>query len=331
MVIEGTIRLSGAKHTVAFSRNDIEVRIKVRPPRARGQVIAGLFSRIKRVMVPVLVAAVGVLAAVIVGYWLLRPRPESALEGKFVLLHLKGKPPDGSKMITVNLRNIGKALGRDFLTIGSSKDAGIVLPHKSVAAHHGEIYVSIDKGSKHTCIEAVGDNTIIVNMQRIMEPTPLSDRDLVEIGAYTFRFENPHPFRQIVVKFVDGRILKGTPASWDIETAGFNLLPRDALPGSTEEIYVQFADLKAVYFVRDFDGQIGKKIVSPSTQIRGLHLKLTFHDGEEMGGFTSEGYSPSSARFYFFPADQSGNTISLVVERQHLKKLEVVEPQQQST
>jgi len=330
MVIEGKVRLSGARHVIAFSKNDIEVRIKVRPPAARGRALVGLFSRVTSLLVPVLAVVVGVVVIGLAGYWLLRPRPESAFEGKLVLLHLKGKASEVSRTIAVNLNDIGKTLRRDSLTIGSSTDAGIVLPHKSVAAHHCDVYVSIDEGSKHICIEPVGDNSVIVNMQRIAEPTPLSDKDLVEIGAYTFRFENPHPFKQIVVKFLDGRILKGTPSSWDIDTEGFNLLPRDALPGSEEEIYVRFGDLKAVYFVRDFDGQIGKKIVSPSKQIRGTHLRLTFHDKEVMEGFTSEAYTASSPRFYFFPADQTGNTISLVVERMHLISLEEIMPQQRN-
>ena len=112
----------------------------------------------------------------------------------------------------------------------------------------------------------------------------------------------------------------------NIDSDGFGLLPRDALPGSTEEIFVSFADLKAVYFVRDFDGQIGKKLESPETQILGIRMRLTFHDGERIVGFTAQAYDPASSRFYFFPADQSGNTISMLVEREPLRNLEIPDP-----
>ncbi len=324
MTLEGAIHLSGARGAVGFSKSLIEVRIKVAPPSAGSRAISGLFSWLGKLVVPGLIIFMVALIAAAAGYWWLRLRPDSALEGKLVLLHLKGKPREKSRLVTINLHNVGKTLGRDSLTFGSSKDAGVTLPHKSVAAAHCEVYARNDRGKVRIFIEPVGRNSVIVNLQKINQPTPLSHRDMVEIGSYAFRFENPHPYKQIVVRYLDGRILKGTPASWDIESDGFSLLPRDALPGSTDETYVAFADLKAVYFVRDFDGQIGRKIVSPETQIHGTHMRLTFHDGEVLEGYTSENYTETSPRFYFFPADQSGNTISLVVERHHLKKTEIL-------
>ena len=78
--------------------------------------------------------------------------------------------------------------------------------------------------------------------------------------------------------------------------------------------------------MRDFDGQIGKKLESPETQILGIRMRLTFHDGERIVGFTAQAYDPASSRFYFFPADQSGNTISMLVEREHLRNLEIPDP-----
>jgi hypothetical protein len=324
--IAGAIHLSGAKQAVAFSKDSVEVRIEVMASDASSNKLSGVLPLLskwfKKLAPPTLI---GVLAITVLalGYRWLKSRPESALEGKLVLAHLKGGSVDRSKQRSVNLRAIGRSVGRDSLTVGSSKDSHVVLPHKSVSAHHCEIRVQLKEGNKRIFIEPIGRNSVIINLQKIQEPTPLSDRDLVEIGAYTLRYENPQPFKLIVVKYIDGRILKGTPATWDIESDGFGLLPRDALPGSTEEIFIPFANLKAVYFVRDFDGQIGKKIVSPASQIRGVHMQIVFHDGEEMEGYTSEVYNPYSSRFYFFPADQSGNTISLVVERQRLRSCKV--------
>ncbi|UCD57090.1 MAG: VWA domain-containing protein [Candidatus Hydrogenedentota bacterium] len=323
MTLGGGLRLSGARHAIAFSRELLEIRIKVAPLPASSRAIAGLRSWLEKLVLPGLITILALTAAM-GGYWWLRLRLRSALEGKLVLLHLKRKPLDSSKVVKVNLHSIGESLGRDSLTIGSSKEASITLPHKSVAAHHCEIYARIDRGNTRIYIEPIGRNSVIVNLQKIREPIPLSDRDIVEIGAYTFRFENPPPYKQIVVKYLDGRVLKGTPTSWDIESDEFSLLPRDALPRSNEEILVAFADLKAVYFVRDFDRQIGKKRVPPASRIRGAHMRLAFHDGEEMEGYTLENYEPSSTRFYFLPSDQLGNTISLVVERQHLRKAEML-------
>ena len=327
MTIEGGIRLFGEGQQVSFSRDEIEIQIEVAPTAPKGgavrDTIAELLSGYGRYVAYALIAVLLLLIVGMGGYWWLRLRPQSSLEGMLVLIHMKRRAPGKNKMVKVNLHSIGKSIRRDTVILGSSKDAGITLPHKSVAAYHCEIAAQLAKGTKRILIEPVGTNSVIVNLHKIKEPTPLSDRDLIEIGAYTFRFENAHPYKQIVVRYLDGRILKGTPATWDIESDGFSLLPRDSLPGSDEEIFVSFADLKAVYFVRDFDGQIGKKIVSPASQIRGIHMKLTFHDGEVVDGYTSEGYTPTSERFYFFPADQSGNTISMVVERDNLKNLEI--------
>ena len=330
MTIEGAITLSGVKHALSFSKNQVEMRIEVTPPGATSRPITvsigEFFSRFGDLLTYAIIAVL--LAAVLGagGYYWIKVRPQSALEGKLVLINLKGKKRDKSKMTTVNLHAIGRSVGRDSIVLGSSKDATITLPHKSVARHHLEIYAVMDKGKKRIFAEPIGKNFMIINLQKITKPTPLSDKDLIEIGAYTFRFENPHPYKQIVVRYLDGRIEKGTPATWDIESDGFGLLPRDALPGSTEEIYVPFSDLKAVYFVRDFDGRIGKKLVSPESQIHGKHMKLTFHDNEEIVGFTTATYNPVSSRFYFFPTDQTGNTISMVVERENLLNIETLNP-----
>ncbi len=324
MTIDGSIRLSGVKGVDAFSSNLVDVRIRVAPPQGKRGFIPGLFSRFKGLLWPTVIALVA-LSAGAAGYWWLNLRPHSELEGKLILLHFKSKTHDSSRIVKVNLNSVGRMLRRDCITLGSSREAGVTLPHKSVAPHHCQFFAKMETGKKRIFVAPVGKSAVIVNLQKITSAVALGDRDLIEIGAYTFRFENPHPFKQIVVKYLDGRILKGTPSTWDIESDGFGLLPRDALPGSSEEIFVPFADLKAVYFVRDFDGQLGKKIVSPASQIRGVHMRLTFHDGEQMEGYSSESYNPSCSRFYFFPADQTGNTISMVVERTNLKNIELLE------
>ncbi|GAB4334633.1 MAG: hypothetical protein Kow0099_06780 [Candidatus Abyssubacteria bacterium] len=325
MTIDGSIRLSGIKQVDAFSSNLVDIRIKVAPPPGKTGLIAGWLSRLRRLLWPTVIVLVA-LSTAAAGYWWFNMRPHSELEGKLVLVHFKSKSHDSSRVVKINLNSVGRMLRRDSVVIGSSKEAGITLPHKSVAPSHCQFFAKMEAGKKRIYVGPVGRNSVIVNLQKLNAPMALSDRDLVEIGAYTFRFENPHPYKQLVVKYLDGRLLKGTPSTWDIESDGFGLLPRDALPGSSEEIYVPFADLKAVYFVRDFDGQLGKKIVSPASQMRGTHLRLTFHDGEQIDGYTSESYTASSPRFYFFPADQTGNTISMVVERRNLKNIETLKP-----
>ena len=327
--IVGNVLLSGATEKITFSNGRMEILIEVASPTGTShkilKAIKRFFSRYGRwIALAVIVTLIAAIAG-LVKHWWVDLRPHSTLEGKLVLVSLRGKPPTKSKPIMLNLNSIGKSLGRNSLVIGSSKDAGITLPHKSVATLHCEISTRMEEDRKRVILEPIGHNLVRINDQQVTEATPLSDRDSIEIGEYAFRFENPHPYKQIVVRYLDGKLLKGTPSTWDIESEGFGLLPRDALPGSTEEIYVLFRDLKAVYFVRDFDGLAGERLVSPKLQIRGVHMELTFHDGEEMEGFASEAYSPDKDRFYFFPADQSGNTISVLVERNNLKNITVLD------
>jgi hypothetical protein len=330
MTLEGTVDLSGVDHPVKFSESSIEMQITVSPPIPESNSISGMISNFfTKYGGQILYSIMAVLLVAVIGagvYYWIRLRPHSALEGKLILIHLKGRKQSKPKTTAINLHNVGRSVGRDSVILGSAKEATITLPHKSVSGHHVEIYAKMEKGTKRIVAEPVGKNFVIINLEKLTEATPLSDKDLIEIGAYTFRFENPHPYKQIVVRYLDGHIEKGTPATWDIESEGFGLLPRDALPGSTEEVYVSFSDLKAAYFVRDFDGQIGRKLESPETQIMGIHMKLSFHDGEQMDGFTAQTYDPLSERFYFFQADQTGNTISMVVERANLDNLEIVSP-----
>ncbi len=328
MSIEGAIHVACMKDGIALSSDTLEVLIYVAPPtRAGGFIIGGLKRFFSRLGGWVGLAAVGIVLIVVgglVGYWCQRLRPQSALEGKLLLVGAKGRAKDELKRVKLNLNSIGKSLGRDSLIIGSSKEAGITLAHKSVSDCHCELSARMDEGKKRIFLEPISSRTLMVNGEEVTEATPLSDRDIIQIGVYTFRFENPHPYKQIVVRYLDGRILKGTPTTWDIESRGFHLLPRDALPGSKEETLILFKDLKAVYFVRDFDGHIGKKMASRKGRIRGVHMELTFQDGEKMEGSTSETYDPGSPRFYFFPADQSGNAISLLVERENLKDTRIL-------
>jgi hypothetical protein len=331
--IEGAIQLSGAHETIAFSPNRLDVVIKVGESAGMGKeivaavrnAIIGFFSRFGRWIALGVIIILFVLILRLGYYWWRYLRPRSLLEGNLVLTRRDDKPMETEKPTKLKLNSIGKSLGRDALIIGSSKEAGITLAHKSVASDHCEISAKYEQGNKRIFLEPIRDRLIEINGEHITEATPLSDRDIIKIGAYEFRFENPHPYRQIVVRYLDGRIVKGTPATWDIESEGFGLLPRDALPGSTEEVFIHFDDLKAVYFVRDFDGGIREKRASPKYHFLGTHMILTFHDGEEMEGYTSEVYDARSPRFYFFPADQSANTMSVLVERKHLKNIEVLD------
>ena len=58
---------------------------------------------------------------------------------------------------------------------------------------------------------------------------------------------------KIVARYLDNRILKGYSLNFDPKETVFALAACDA-PPDDEPVLVRLEDLKAVFFVRDFDG-----------------------------------------------------------------------------
>ncbi len=119
--------------------------------------------------------------------------------------------------------------------------------------------------------------------------------------------------QRLVVRFSDGRILKGTSYTIDLDAAGFHLLPRETHADESE--YVRFADVKAVFFVRDFDGKFDRKAVQEEWVPEGSEVTVEFPDGEVVEGFSLTSLDEDRPRFHMIPKDQKGNNISMIVER----------------
>jgi len=120
---------------------------------------------------------------------------------------------------------------------------------------------------------------------------------------------------KIVVRYFDGRILKGTSADFMPNKHLFHMVPLDEPPGTKpQEILVR--ELKAVFFVRDYDGNAQyqeRKEFSPDRHAAGRKIKVVFKDEELLVG-TTQGYQPGRPGFFVFPADpQSNNDRSFVV------------------
>jgi small nuclear ribonucleoprotein (snRNP)-like protein len=113
---------------------------------------------------------------------------------------------------------------------------------------------------------------------------------------------------KIVVRYQDGRILKGTTGNFLPTKPTFHVSVIDGLPDA-KPIEVQIAELKAIFFVRDFAGdaqhkktrgfQAGKPAV-------GRKIRVMFPDGEMLVG-TTQGYDPNRPGFFVIPADADSN------------------------
>lgn len=107
----------------------------------------------------------------------------------------------------------------------------------------------------------------------------------------------------VVVHFPGGTLLKGVTNNFFPNKDKFHLADRD----TGEICEVPLTGLKAVFFVKTFDGDAGYR---EQTEVErtgfGRKIRVEFKDGETLVGY-SQGYSPGRAGFFVFPADPDSN------------------------
>ncbi len=118
---------------------------------------------------------------------------------------------------------------------------------------------------------------------------------------------------KVVVRFADGRVLKGTTEDFFPSRPGFHLRPL----GVSEVLDIRCKDLKAVFFVRDFAGDPQRKeargFEQATTDIsRGKKIAIRFKDGELVFAYTLT-YMPDRAGYFITPADPSNNNLRIYV------------------
>jgi hypothetical protein len=112
----------------------------------------------------------------------------------------------------------------------------------------------------------------------------------------------------VVVRYADGRVLKGY-ADFDPEQPGFRLVPLGDPDGDGVEIQVK--DLKAVFFVRTFDGDPGHDESKDLYQARPpdtRKVSVRFRDGEELVGYTRQ-LDRHRSGLFFTPLDSRSNNL----------------------
>lgn len=119
-------------------------------------------------------------------------------------------------------------------------------------------------------------------------------------------------WHRLVVRYLDGRLLKGFTQDFHPSRVSFHLWPQLG-PGAAEPILVPVSQLKAVFFVRDFEGN--PRRVERNTFVgahSGRRIEITFLDDEVMRGSTLS-YRRDRAGFFITPADTSGNNLRVFV------------------
>ncbi len=107
---------------------------------------------------------------------------------------------------------------------------------------------------------------------------------------------------RIVVKFQNQEVLKGKTNDFFPNRNRFHI---ELMDGSIMDVVVE--DLKAIFFVKDFEGdKHHKDSYNDVLNNAGRKTKVKFKDGEIIYGYTL-GYSPDRQGFYLTPADLGGN------------------------
>jgi hypothetical protein len=112
---------------------------------------------------------------------------------------------------------------------------------------------------------------------------------------------------RIVVRFQDGRLVKGTTTDFLPTKDVFHVVV--AGDPSAKPMEVRVGNLKAVFFVKDFSGNAEyaeKRTFDASKPAMGRKLQVVFKDGEILTG-TTQGYQPGRVGFFVFPADAHSN------------------------
>lgn len=128
---------------------------------------------------------------------------------------------------------------------------------------------------------------------------------------------------KIVAHYCDGRLIKGSTQNFDFNNAWFHLIA-DGSSHKATEVYMR--ELKAVFFVNDFEGQPKfdeKKDFTEAPATMGRRVTVTFKDGEMLVG-TTLNFDPSGVGFFLIPADPRSNNKRVFVINSSIKDVALI-------
>jgi hypothetical protein len=118
---------------------------------------------------------------------------------------------------------------------------------------------------------------------------------------------------QVVARFRDGRIIKGTTMNVDPAKASCHVRTAQGA------IEIKLADLKALFFVKDHGGNAKHNEAAAATPgdarlVGGHKLAVRFQDGEIVVGVANR-FPPLGKFFYMLPIDPKSNNLRILVNR----------------
>jgi hypothetical protein len=125
----------------------------------------------------------------------------------------------------------------------------------------------------------------------------------------------------VVLRFLDGRLLKGTTQDFFPDRTEIHL--HEDGDESRPPLKVALSGLKAVFFVRTFAGDTAHERHDELADARGQGRKVIVHfrDGEVLRGFTV-GYNPAKRGFFVIPSDAGCNNMRAYVFNEGVDRIE---------
>jgi len=125
---------------------------------------------------------------------------------------------------------------------------------------------------------------------------------------------------KVAIRYKDGRVLKGRTHDFMPGKPLFHLHTDE----SPQAIDVKTEDLKAVFFVKDFEGrpEYSEVKIFPEKlpTSKGRKIAVLFTDGELLTGFTLA-YDPKRPGFFMLPADDMSNNDRVYVVTSAVKEV----------
>jgi hypothetical protein len=117
-------------------------------------------------------------------------------------------------------------------------------------------------------------------------------------------------WQRVVARFRTGHVVRGYTNDFHPSKPHLHLTPEDR---TGEAMFVSLAQLKAVYFVRDFTGDPSRVDRNDFQDAgHGRKVEVAFEDGEVLLG-TTLSYRPDGSGFFVQPADAGSNNMRVFV------------------
>ena len=116
---------------------------------------------------------------------------------------------------------------------------------------------------------------------------------------------------KVIARFTNGNIIKGYTNDFFPNKTSFHL----GMNPSDKGAEVTISELKALFFVKDFEGNPDHKKNSTFHEgkvYQGKKVMATFNDGEKIAG-TVLGYDKNRPGFFLVPTDEEGNNMRVFI------------------